>query len=207
MNSQGKCYKGYPENPSMLARCENSACFSLTKASEAKCLRFGLSLQFGLRCECRQCQVPSDDITWVERCEPCDTPLCFCIALMEIIIITLYSLVPWLVVCFAQEKKSTKTNFVWVRRPPGGVGVEQFAPSLESSGPSLPSKSKEKKLHPRDALGISAGCPRPLGCSKSLCRKGLCSCFGSDLSGEKEPINMNHLGGDLSGNERGQNYC
>ena len=39
-------------------RCEKSACF--LRSSDAKCLRFGLSLQFGLRCERPPCQIASD---------------------------------------------------------------------------------------------------------------------------------------------------
>ena len=39
-------------------RCENSGCF--LRSSDAKCLRFGLSLRFGLRCERPRCQIASD---------------------------------------------------------------------------------------------------------------------------------------------------
>ena len=35
-------------------RCQKSACF--LRSSDAKCLRFGLPLRFGLRCECPRCQ-------------------------------------------------------------------------------------------------------------------------------------------------------
>ena len=38
--------------------CEKSACF--LRSSDAKCLRFGLRLQFGLRCEHSRCQIASD---------------------------------------------------------------------------------------------------------------------------------------------------
>ena len=39
-------------------RCEKSTCFS--RWSVAKCLRFGLWLRFGLRCERPRCQIASD---------------------------------------------------------------------------------------------------------------------------------------------------
>ena len=39
-------------------RCEKSGCF--LRSSDAKCLRFGLSLRFGLRCERPRCQIASD---------------------------------------------------------------------------------------------------------------------------------------------------
>ena len=39
-------------------RCEKPACF--LRSSDAKCLRFGLSLRFGLRCERPRCQIASD---------------------------------------------------------------------------------------------------------------------------------------------------
>ena len=39
-------------------RWEISACIS--RSSDAKCLQFGLSLRFGLRCERPRCQIPSD---------------------------------------------------------------------------------------------------------------------------------------------------
>ena len=39
-------------------RCEKSACF--LRSSDANCQRFGLSLRFGLRCECPRCQIASD---------------------------------------------------------------------------------------------------------------------------------------------------
>ena len=46
-------------------RCEKSACFLWS--SDAKCLRFGLPLRFGLRCERRDAKSLA---MWVERCEP-----------------------------------------------------------------------------------------------------------------------------------------
>ena len=39
-------------------RCKESACFTIS--SDAKSLRFGLSLQFGLWCKCRRCQIACD---------------------------------------------------------------------------------------------------------------------------------------------------
>ena len=39
-------------------QCGKSACFSIS--SGAKCRRFELSLQSGLRCECRRCQIASN---------------------------------------------------------------------------------------------------------------------------------------------------
>ena len=39
-------------------RCKKSACF--LRSSDAKCLRFGLPLRFGLRCGHPQCQIASD---------------------------------------------------------------------------------------------------------------------------------------------------
>ena len=39
-------------------RCGKSTCF--LRSSDAKCPRFGLSLRFGLRCECPRCQIASD---------------------------------------------------------------------------------------------------------------------------------------------------
>ena len=39
-------------------RCEKSGCF--VRSSDAKCLRFGLPLRFGLRCEHPRCQISSD---------------------------------------------------------------------------------------------------------------------------------------------------
>ena len=39
-------------------RCEKLACF--LRSSNAKCLRFGLPLRFGLRCEYPRCQIASD---------------------------------------------------------------------------------------------------------------------------------------------------
>ena len=52
-------------------RCEKSAC--LLRSSDAKCLRFGLSLR-GLRCE-RQCHDAKSLAMWVERFEPLGTGL------------------------------------------------------------------------------------------------------------------------------------
>ena len=46
------------ESPSMCLRCEKMTC--LLRLSDAKCLRFGLSLRFGLRCECVRYQIASD---------------------------------------------------------------------------------------------------------------------------------------------------
>ena len=39
-------------------RCKKSGCF--LRSSDAKCLRFGLPLRFGLRCEHPRCQIASD---------------------------------------------------------------------------------------------------------------------------------------------------
>ena len=45
-------------------RCEKSAC--LSRSCDAKCLRFGLWLRFGLRRVCLRCQITSD-VGWAMR--------------------------------------------------------------------------------------------------------------------------------------------
>ena len=47
------------ENPAMLA-CDAKNRVDLLRSSDAKCLRFGLPLRFGLRCEQPRCQITSD---------------------------------------------------------------------------------------------------------------------------------------------------
>ena len=55
----GKCQKTCCENSAMLAcDAKESACF--LRSSDAKCLRFGLPLQFGLRCERPRSKIASD---------------------------------------------------------------------------------------------------------------------------------------------------
>ena len=59
MRKTGKCQKKSPRKSCDVGlRCEKSGCF--LRSSDAKCLRFGLPLQFGLRCEHPQCQIASD---------------------------------------------------------------------------------------------------------------------------------------------------
>ena len=49
------------ENPAMLGQaCDAKNRGVFLRSSDAKCLRFGLSLRFGLRCERPRCQIASD---------------------------------------------------------------------------------------------------------------------------------------------------
>ena len=59
LKSQENARKTFCENPAMLA-CDAKNRHVFLRSSDAKSLRFGLPLRFGLRCECPRCQITSD---------------------------------------------------------------------------------------------------------------------------------------------------
>ena len=76
---------------------------------------------------------------------------------------------------FRQEKRAQRLTF-WVRRPLGGVGVFHAKGWWPKSSCS-PSKVCLPWVSTRGIPGILPGCPGPLGCSKSLCKKSSCAFF------------------------------
>ena len=58
LKSQENARKRACENPAMLACDAKNR--GVLRSSDAKCLRFGLPLRFGLRCEHPRCQITSD---------------------------------------------------------------------------------------------------------------------------------------------------
>ena len=97
-----------------------------------------------------------------------------------------------------QAKKSTKINFSWVRRPPGGVGVfhakgwwpKSSCPPLTVCLPWLSKKGIW------DVPGIFAGMSRSRGGVQKVCAKRVCAHFPSLIKAHlsfKSPSPKPHL--------------
>ena len=79
-----------------------------------------------------------------------------------------------------RQKKSTKINFLGPETAGWGGGLPRESVVVEKFVPSLESLSSKGEIW--DVLGISPGCPGPLGVFKKFVQKSSCAFFVRSLN-------------------------